>query len=234
MTTEKNKISNDETRLDFDSDLEHDPKFEDLSPDTNEAFVTASVDSTEENLSPKTKSWLMVAAFAVALAAIVGAAFFLQTNLADNYDMANVGMDADISMVGEKAPDFSFMSEQGHVLLLSDYVGTPVVLNFWASWCPPCRMEKPFFQQAYDLYGNDFEFIMLNVDEPIEVARKYMDQEGYTFPIYFDESNEGASSFGLTGVPETFFIDADGIIRARFMGAINLETIERALETISQ
>lgn len=185
--------------------------------------------------SPKAKSWAMVAAFAMALVLIIAAAIYLQENLGEGYDLtaaSTAPTDTDLPLVGEPAPDFTFLGEQGHMLMLSDYQGTPVVLNFWASWCPPCRMEKPFFQQAYDLYGNDVEFLMINVDEPIEVARGYMDEEGYTFPIYFDEAHEGTAAFETIGVPETFFIDAEGVIRARFMGAINLATIEQGLELI--
>ena len=93
-------------------------------------------------------------------------------------------------------------------------------------------MQKPFFQEAYDIYGNEVKFFMMNIDEPIEVARAYMDEEGYTLPIYFDEAREGAQAYGLTGVPETFFIDAEGIVRAHFVGPINMDTIRPSIEAI--
>ncbi|MCL2746256.1 MAG: TlpA family protein disulfide reductase [Coriobacteriia bacterium] len=168
-----------------------------------------------------------------ALAVVIAGALALQFWVLPNYDIADLlPDDAQAEMVNGAAPDFEFLSEQGHRQFLSDFEGTPVVLNFWASWCPPCRMEKPHFQQAFEQYGNDVKFIVLNVDEPIEVARAYMDEEGFTFPIYFDEASEGALAYGVTGVPETFFIDSDGIISSRFMGAINFDTIEHALQEI--
>ena len=131
-----------------------------------------------------------------------------------------------------KAPDFTVEDAWGNDVSLSDRFGKPIVLNFWASWCPPCRMEKPFFQEAFDHYGNEVKFIVLNIDEPIEVARGYADEEGFTFPLYFDEMNEGAAAFGVTGVPETFFINADGIVEARFLGAINFATIEHSIQSM--
>ena len=178
----------------------------------------------------KKRNILLVIAFAVLLFAIIAAALFVQS-MVETQDLAGVlPDDIELAMVGEAAPDFKFLGEQGHELLLSDFAGTPIVLNFWASWCAPCRLEKPHFQQAFEHYGNDVKFIILNVNEPIETARAYADEEGFTFPLYFDEMQAGAAAFNVTGVPETFFIDADGVVSSRFLGAINFDTIEHAIQ----
>ncbi|MCL2403688.1 MAG: TlpA family protein disulfide reductase [Coriobacteriia bacterium] len=177
------------------------------------------------------RNLIIAVGLSAVLIAVIAGALALQSWVLPNTDIVDLLPDnAQGEMVGEPAPDFGFTGEQGHFLLLSDYIGTPVVLNFWASWCPPCRMEKPHFQQAFEQYGNDVKFILLNVDEPIEVARAYMDEEGFTFPVYFDETHAGASTFGVTGVPETFFIDADGVISSRFLGAVDLQTISHAID----
>ena len=179
----------------------------------------------------KKRNILLVIAFAILLFAVIVGAFAIVSMLESGFDLAGTPLsNTELAMVGEPAPDFKFLSEQGHELLLSDFAGTPIVLNFWASWCPPCRMEKPHFQQAFDYYGNEVKFIILNVDEPIDVVRAYMDEEGFSFPVYFDELREGAAAFSVTGVPETFFIDADGIVNSRFLGAINFDTIEHAIQ----
>ena len=178
----------------------------------------------------KKRNILLVIAFAILLFAIIAAALYIQS-MVESYDLMGVLPDStELEMVGETAPDFNFLGEQGHELLLSDFKGTPIVLNFWASWCPPCRMEKPHFQQAYEQYGSDVKFIILNINEPIETARAYADEEGFTFPLYFDEMRAGAAAFNVTGVPETFFIDADGKVSARFLGAIDFRTIEHSIQ----
>lgn len=168
-----------------------------------------------------------------ALALVITVAFAVQFWILPQQSITELLPEhAQAESVGEQAPDFEFLGEQGHALKLSDFAGTPIVLNFWASWCPPCRMEKPHFQRAFEQYGDDVAFIVLNVDEPMDTVRAYMDEEGFTFPVYFDVLHEGSEAFGVTGVPETVFIDADGFITSRFLGAINFDTIEHALEEI--
>jgi len=212
---------------------EHTPR-EELSEKvaTTESNGTGIIEDPSRIGDPKKRSLLMAAVFAIALVLIIASAFLLQEDLLESYDNAasdivNPGTDSE--MVEQEAPNFSFISEQGHLQQLSDYRGTPVVLNFWATWCPPCRMEKPHFQQAFERYGNDVKFIILNVNEPMEVVREYADEEGFTFPLYFDEGHEGAIAFDAAHVPTSFFIDADGVIRAHFLGAINFDTIERSI-----
>jgi len=183
----------------------------------------------------KRKNLIIAVILGAALAIVIAGALALESWVLPHYDASEMLPDSvQAEMVGDLAPNFEFLGEQGHLLQLSDFAGTPVVLNFWASWCPPCRMEKPHFQQAFEEYGNDVKFIVLNVDEPIEVARAYADEEGFTFPLYFDETNEGAAAFGVTAVPETFFIDADGVISARFMGAIDFHTIEHSIKDMQE
>jgi len=194
------------------------------------------IDDPSKIGDPKKRSLLIAATFAIALVLVVVSAFLVQDELLESYDdvIATLPGGTDSEWVGQTAPDFSFLGENGHVQFLSDYRGTPIVLNFWATWCPPCRMEKPHFQQAFDQYGNDVKFIILNVDEPIEVVRAYADAEGFTFPLYFDEAREGAIAFEAAAVPASFFIDADGIIRAHYLGAINFNTIERSILSIME
>jgi len=207
---------------------------------TEEKDVSLTSDVSEADdatvAAGKKRNLLIAAIFGFALVAVIAAALMLQSGLLTNYDPTEpasvMSTNPNAALVGEAAPNFEFLGEQGHRLLLSDFAGTPIVLNFWASWCPPCRMEKPFFQEAFDHYGNEVKFIVLNIDEPIEVARAYADEEGFTFPLYFDEMNEGAAAFGVTGVPETFFINADGIVEARFLGAINFATIEHSIQSM--
>jgi len=185
----------------------------------------------------KKRNLIIAAIIAMILAAVIAGAAFLQSALlpdgASSDAIADL-MPGDVQdpLIGQQAPDFTFTDEQGTELRLSDFAGTPVVLNFWASWCPPCRIEKPEFQQAYEQYGNEVKFIMLNADESVEVARAYTDEEGYTFPVYFDTAGEGAFAFEVTGIPETFIINTDGAIVARFLGATGFTTLQRAIQNM--
>ena len=132
-----------------------------------------------------------------------------------------------------QAPDFTVQDGEGNPVRLSDFVGNPVVLNFWASWCPPCKSEMPDFEEAFSQYGEDIHFLMVNLTdgsrETVETAKKYVEEKGYTFPVYFDTQSEAAMVYGIMAVPATFFINAEGRPVARASGAIDKETLEKGL-----
>ncbi|MCL2526378.1 MAG: TlpA family protein disulfide reductase [Coriobacteriia bacterium] len=207
----------------------------DASVDTDKDIkhVSLKEKAAESKARAKKKNLTIAAILGVVLVVVIAGALFLQSNAGSGYSALDLlPGSASSSIQGQEAPDFSFLGEQGHVEMLSDYRGTPVVLNFWASWCPPCRAEMPHFQEAFDLHGNDVKFIMLNIDESIEVARAFADELELTFPLYFDESSEGALAYKITGVPETFFIDANGVVTQRFLGAIDTKTITTSIEAM--
>lgn len=135
-----------------------------------------------------------------------------------------------------QAPDFTVQDGEGNPVRLSDFVGKPVVLNFWASWCPPCKSEMPDFEEAFSQYGEDIHFLMVNLTdgsrETVETAENYVEEKGYTFPVYFDTQSEAAMVYGIMAVPATFFLDAEGKPVARASGAIDKETLEKGLEMI--
>ena len=134
------------------------------------------------------------------------------------------------------APDFTVQDGEDNPVKLSDMVGKPVVLNFWASWCPPCKMEMPDFQEAFTEYGDSVHFMMVNLTdgarETVDTAKKYVEDQGYTFPVYFDTGSEAAIVYGIMAVPATFFIDAEGKPVARASGAIDRETLEKGIEMV--
>lgn len=134
------------------------------------------------------------------------------------------------------APDFTVQDGEENPVKLSDMVGKPVVLNFWASWCPPCKMEMPDFQEAFTEYGDSVHFMMVNLTdggrETVDTAKKYVEDQGYTFPVYFDTGSEAAIVYGIMAVPATFFIDAEGKPVARASGAIDRETLEKGIEMV--
>ncbi|MBQ4347432.1 MAG: TlpA family protein disulfide reductase, partial [Firmicutes bacterium] len=87
------------------------------------------------------------------------------------------------------APDFTVYDSEGNAVMLSDFIGKPIVLNFWASWCGPCKMEMPEFNEAYAELGEDIQFLMVNVTtgrETQESASAFIEENGYSFPVFYD------------------------------------------------
>lgn len=131
------------------------------------------------------------------------------------------------------APDFEMTTPDGNTVTLSELKGKPIVLNFWASTCGPCKMEMPEFQKAYEQYGEQLQFVMVNVPdfngETRERALQLIEQSGYTFPVYFDDTMQGQVQYGITSIPQTYFINADGTVEAYASGAIDASTIDRGI-----
>ena len=135
-----------------------------------------------------------------------------------------------------RAPDFTAYDADGNAVRLSDYFGKPLVLNFWASWCGPCKSEMPDFEEACAQYGGDIHFMMVNSTdgsrETVDTASAYLADNGYTFPAYFDTDFEASTAYGVTGLPTTFFIDSEGDLVAYARGALNAETLQTGIDML--
>ncbi|MBQ1252697.1 MAG: TlpA family protein disulfide reductase [Firmicutes bacterium] len=134
------------------------------------------------------------------------------------------------------APDFTVLDAGEKEVSLSSFLGRPIVLNFWASWCPPCRSEMPDFEEMYLEYGDEVTFMMVNLTdgsrETVEIASAFITEQGYTFPVYYDIYMEGAYSYQVSSVPATYFIDADGNVVAHAIGALNKDSLRQGIEMI--
>lgn len=134
------------------------------------------------------------------------------------------------------APDFTVYDLEGNEVHLSDFLGKPIVLNFWASWCGPCQMEMPDFQEAYLEFGDSIAFLMVNMTdgfrETVTVASEFIAVKGYTFPVFYDKATDAAATYGVYSLPTTYFIDADGYAIAQATGAINRSTLQRGIDLI--
>jgi cytochrome c biogenesis protein CcmG/thiol:disulfide interchange protein DsbE len=131
---------------------------------------------------------------------------------------------------GEPAPPFVLVDLDGKQWRLDELEGTPVVLNFWSTWCGPCKYEHPLLQQAQTAHP-DIRFLgVIYSDEPIKVER-YLERVGTTYPHLVDTGNRVAIDYAVQGVPETFFIDRQGIIRHKKSGPLGAtELREKLLE----
>ena len=134
------------------------------------------------------------------------------------------------------APDFTVYDKNGKPVKLSDMKGTPVVLNFWASWCPPCKAEMPDFDEIAKEYEGKVAFMMVNLTdgqrETQSSAQAFIDSMGYTFPVYFDLDSEAAYAYGIQSIPNTFFIDSDGNLVAYVDQMIDGDTLRRGISMI--
>ena len=134
------------------------------------------------------------------------------------------------------APDFIVYDENGNDVRLADYFGKPIVLNFWASWCGPCKMEMPDFNEKYLQLGEEIHFLMINMTdgyrETVDIASAFVQEQGYTFPVYYDTDGNAAMTYGAYSLPTTFFIDAEGHAIAQAVGAIDAETLQRGIDMI--
>lgn len=138
----------------------------------------------------------------------------------------------------EFAPDFIVYDRDGLEVRLSDFVGKPTVVNFWASWCGPCQMEMPDFEEKYLAYGKEINFMMVNMTdnsrETVSVAYDFIDEKGYTFPVYCDTKSSAANTYSVYSLPTTYFIDAQGYIVAQAVGAIDSETLQKGIDMITE
>ncbi|MBR6647541.1 MAG: redoxin domain-containing protein [Clostridia bacterium] len=132
------------------------------------------------------------------------------------------------------AQDFTVYDANGNKVHLSDFAGKPVILNFWASWCTPCKKEMPDFNEKYLEYGDDIQFLMIDfaIDDNIEDAKEYVSEMGFEFPVYFDTDGDASSVYEIFALPTTVFIDADGYIVERYRGTISAETLQSGIDKI--
>ena len=129
-----------------------------------------------------------------------------------------------------QAPDFTVYDKEGNAVNLSDFIGKPAIVNFWASWCGPCQMEMPDF--------DEINFVMVNMtdgsQETLETATKFVEESGYSFPVYYDTDMDAAMTYSVSSIPSTFFIDAEGHAVAWAQGMIDAETLQKGIDMVKE
>ena len=137
---------------------------------------------------------------------------------------------------GSEAPEFTVYDLEGNAHKLSDFRGKPVLLNFWASWCGPCQSEMPDFQDFYEKYGEEVHFVIVNLtdgqQETVESASAFIAEKGYTFPVYYDTDIDAAMKYGVSAVPVSYFIDAEGYFVAWAQGALSADMLQQGMDLL--
>lgn len=137
--------------------------------------------------------------------------------------------------VGDTAPQFELMDSSGEIVALSDFAGQAVMVNFWATWCAPCRIEMPEMQEAYEKYKEDgFVILALNQDEAVDTVNDFFyDEMNLTFTPLMDENSVVSSAFGVYGFnPSSFFIDGEGVIAGRHIGPVTAAQLDEYVGAI--
>ena len=137
-------------------------------------------------------------------------------------------------VVGHTAPDFELPTPTGEIIRLSDYRGTPVIVNFWATWCGPCRAEFPEFQEA--AVDNADSLVIIGVNststDQAENIPSFLEEFGITFPIVLDEQGDVVDQYRVLGLPTTVFVDSNGVVNEVFTGPLNKAYIESKISEL--
>ncbi len=137
------------------------------------------------------------------------------------------------ALIDRPAPAFTTSLFDGGELALSDLEGRPVVINFWASWCAPCRDEAIPLERAWLAYRErDVVFVGIDTQDTEDAARAYLAEFGITYPNGRDEDGRISIEYGIVGLPATFFIDRKGIVVSRWVGAIPEATLVQRVEAL--
>jgi len=185
----------------------------------------------------KTYKILKLLILVLAFAVVIAGAYVLYQRL--SAEAAPQQLATEPQQTAEQAgtvPDFTVYDAEGNAFRLSDFRGKPVLLNFWASWCGPCTGEMPDLQAAFDTYGETIQFVLVNLtdgfQETVSSASAFLEEQGYTFPVYYDTDMDAARAYGVSAIPATYFIGPDGVLVASTRGALSADTLQRAIDML--
>lgn len=189
--------------------------------------------------------YLLAVALTVLLAVGAAAAYKYLTSVTtvppsppDNTSAPPAGGRTGVPGNRNAAPDFTVTDGGGNRVSTADLSGKPVILNFWATWCPPCRSELPAFDKLYRQYGNEVSFMMIDLTdgyrETVEGVKKFISENGYTFPVYYDTEGSAAEAYNVSSIPFTVAVGRNGNIVGTHLGAMSEAALEKLIKTVKE
>jgi cytochrome c biogenesis protein CcmG/thiol:disulfide interchange protein DsbE len=179
------------------------------------------------------KSLAALAVGAVVAVVVIATAFVLDDDDSTPPQGGTGAPTRGIADVGDAAPDFTLPTLDGETISLSEFRGRPTVVNFWASWCNPCREEFPLLAAALEEYANeDLAVVGVTYQDIDSDSRAFVEEMDAVWPQAVDDGGATAQSYGVRAIPLTFFVDADGLIADRVIGFSSKAALDASLETI--
>ncbi len=135
---------------------------------------------------------------------------------------------------GSAALDFSLETWTGDALQLYNNNGKPTLINFWASWCPPCKKEMPHIQEAYEQYHDDLNFFMINLtfNDNLEAMNRYIEENEFTFPVLLDKTGDVTKEYEVMAIPTTYIVDANNVITHKVTGPMTKGMLQSMLDEV--
>lgn len=145
------------------------------------------------------------------------------------------GQSVNLAKIGEPIGDFELLDLEGKAVKLSDYAGKTVLINAWATWCPPCRAEMPALEAYYQQYQqSDFVVLAVNAGEPQQLAAEFINSYKYTFPVVLDPEAHTLLEMGITGFPTSILVDKKGIVKYIHVGLFTETTLAQTITPFIQ
>ena len=179
------------------------------------------------------RGWILIG-FSVPALALIGLLSWAMVKPGGNPGGLGVNnKPGEVEIQTEHARDFTVALMDGNVLSLSDLRGKVVMVDFWASWCPPCRQESPVLVQVYDEYSDrDVEFVGIDIWDSPDAARDYVRDKGLVYPNAIDAQGVIAIDYGVRGIPEKYFIGKDGVLFKKLVGPTDAVTLRATLDEL--
>ncbi|NRT87879.1 TlpA family protein disulfide reductase [Clostridium beijerinckii] len=153
----------------------------------------------------------------------------------DKNNTSNQTIEVTPNNIKTKAIDFSLKDLNGNELSLSDLKGKKVFLNFWATWCPPCKAEMPDIEKLYqETKDSDLVIVSVEIGEPLNTVKSFIDSNKYNFKVLIDSDQSVATKYNTTSIPTSYFIDKDGNIVSKHVGGMNIDQMKAYIKTLDK
>lgn len=191
----------------------------------------------------KDKWWLPFLAVGVIIGLAVGLLYYTRPTKDGDIGSSSVSQSTSsdknntaLSLKGQQLPEFKMTSQDGKLIAISELYDKPMLVVEWASWCPHCQKQLPIVQQMYEKYGEQINFVLLNMNEPgketKESADRYIKEKGYTFPYYYDEDQSAADLLQVQTIPSMYFVTKKQEVKNVLVNHSDAESFSKELQTL--